>query len=170
MNRLTVTIATMLLAYGLCAISGVNRWMHLWLKDFYSSYALCLWLILVTIFMLFRGREPRSWSACIGFGAAAGYAAGIVAYQLGPALRDRSFVRGMSAIDASPLGYLQLSLFNPVLYLTPVAGVLTSVAFCAFAARRSKSRYVVLSCIAGIVLLAGWGFFFFMRGVLPPRW
>jgi hypothetical protein len=74
----------------------------------------------------------------------------------------------MSAINADFVGYLQASLFNPLLYLTPLAGVLAAVGFCAFRSPNRVNRYVAAG-LAGSVLVVGW-LFFFTRGALPPRW
>lgn len=157
------------LAYAVCAVSGVNRWMFIWLKGFYPSYALVAWVILLLLLVVFGGILQRRAKAWLLIGLVFGYVAGAVAYQLAPAIRDGSFTRSVSTVKADGLiAYIQTSALYPLLCLSPVLGVLAVSAFLAFVRPTKNARYLV-GGLAGAILVIGWSFFL-SRGGRPPMW
>jgi hypothetical protein len=168
MKRSIIAIVSVLLTYGVCAVSGVNRWMYIWLKGFYPTFVACLWIILallLSIFAVKSGVPRRRW---IVAGAVAGYISGVVAYQIGPALRDGSLVRAASTIRTNGMfSYIGMSLAYPLLILTWLPGIIAAILLTTMA-RRIGGRYIALGVVA-VVVIAGWTFFL-MRGVVPLKW
>lgn len=166
MSRAAVSLFSVFVAYGLCAASGLNKWMYIWLKGFYPSYAVCMWGVLTILFTLYGvGSQTGSLKWLVGPGM--GYLAGIVAYQLGPAIRDGSFVRSTSTVAVHGLPtYLGTSLIYPLLCLSPVVGTIAAVVFMAFTHR--TGRYAA-AAVVGAVFVIGWSFFL-GHGALPPQW
>jgi hypothetical protein len=167
MNRIAASLFSVFVAYGVCAASGVNRWMYIWLKGFYASYAVCMWVIFALLFTLYGVHSKIRSQMWVVVGLTTGYLAGIVAYQLGPAIKDGSFLRSTSTVAVQGLPtYLETSALGPLLCLSPLAGMIAAVVFMAFTEK--TSRYVA-GAVLGAVFAVGWGFFL-SHGALPGRW
>jgi hypothetical protein len=167
MNRVAASLLSVVVAYGLCAASGVNKWMYVWLKAFYPSYVVVLWVLLAVLFSLYGARTQarnRSW---VLVGPAVGYLAGLIAYQLAPAIRDGSFARGTATIAAQGLlPYAETSALHPLLCLSPIVGLVAAAVLVALT--QPAARYVAASVVA-IVFVIGWSFFL-SHGALPTQW
>jgi hypothetical protein len=167
MNRTSASVLSVLLAYGICAASGINRWMYIWLKGFYPYYAICMWLMFALLFMLYGIRaKPQRWT-WVSLGPVVGYLAGVAAYQLAPFVKDGSFVRSTTTIATQGLTtYAATSLLYPLLCLSPLVGVTATVMFMAFT---EKTFRYTAAAVLGSICVIGWGFFL-SHGALPPRW
>ncbi len=169
MSRQLAAGSSVLVAYFICALSGVNQWDHVWLKSFYPAYAVVLWVTLSSIVLLISRTNANPRRGLLFFGAAAGYLAGIVAYNLGPAIRDGSFMRILSTIEADGvLSYIALSAVYPLLLLSPVTGVIAVAVFAMLSRSTKEDRYFAI-VIVSVVIISGWTFFL-TRGGLPLRW
>lgn len=169
MNRAAACLASIGIAYGVCAVSGVNRWMYMWLKGFYPAYVTCLWVALSVMLALLCTRfgDLRGWRLLLGAGV--GYVAGIVAYQVAPAIRDGSFVRSASTIKVDGLlSYIGMSIAFPLLCLSPLTGLIAGLAFSALSRSSKVDRYVAAGVLTAVVV-AGWSFFLSRSGV-PAKW
>ena len=166
MNR-AASMLSVLLAYGVCAASGVNRWMYVWLKGFYPSYAVCMWLVFTLLFMLYGLRaKPRTWT-WLRIGPLSGYLAGVVAYQVGPAVRDGSFARAAGTVTTQGLAtYAVTSALYPLLCLSPLVGIVATVLFGVLIGK--TPRYVA-AAVVGMMFIIGWAFFL-SHGAVPARW
>jgi hypothetical protein len=167
MNRIAASLLSIVLAYGVCVTSGVNKWMYVWLKGFYLSYAVCMWVVFAVLFVLYGVRTQIRRGSWVVVGPAVGYLAGVVAYQIGPAVRDGSFVRSTTTIATQGLAtYAGTSALFPLLCLSPLVGMLSVVVFMGFT--RKTHRYVA-AAVVGTVFAIGWAFFL-SHGALPVRW
>src|SRR5215212_3383433 len=159
MTRFVTTISSVLLAYGVCVLSGINRWMYAWLKAFYPWYAAVMWVTLAVVFVVCANGFGRLHKSLITAGGLAGYFAGIIAYHFGPALMDGSLARSASTIKADGVWeYLEAAAFSPLLLLTPIAGVVAAVAFAALSRSTRTDRYLAAT-VAVLIFVAGWAFF-----------
>jgi hypothetical protein len=167
MNRVLASLLSVLFAYAICAASGVNKWMYIWLKMFYPWYAISMWALLAILFTIFSVRSQtggRHWAVV---GPALGYLSGLTAYQIGPAMRDGSFVRSGTTIASQGLAtYTATSAIHPLLCLAPVVGLMTAAMFIMLARREGRYGAAV---VVGCVFVIGWGFFL-SHGALPVRW
>ena len=128
-----------------------------------------MWVALGLITLVCGNHAAKLHRSLLLFGAGVGYVAGIVAYNLGPAVRDGSFARSVSTIEADGVvTYLGLSTFYPLLLLSPIAGVMALATFAALFRSTKTDRYFAVAA-ASVVLIGGWAFFL-TRGALPPRW
>ena len=169
MTSSAAAVLSVLFAYLVCAVSGVNRWAYAWLKSFYPTYAVVMWVALALMALMFAGYATKLRRSLLFFGAVAGHLAGIVAYNLGPAIRDGSFTRSISMIEADGLlSYVELATFYPILLLSPIGGIVAAAAFVALFRSTKTDRYRAAAA-GGVVIVAGW-VFFLMRGALPPHW
>jgi hypothetical protein len=167
MNRTTSSLLSVILAYGICAASGVNKCIYMCMKAFYPSYVASMWVVLAVLFTLYAVRIQVSSRTWMVVGPLVGYVAGIVAYQLGPAIRDGSFVRSTNTIATEGLtSYAVTSVLYPLLCFSPVVGLIASAVFVAFT--RSATRYIAVG-VVGVVFVVGWSFFL-SHGALPTRW
>lgn len=167
MNRIAASLLSVVVAYGLCAASGVNKWMYVWLKAFYPSYVVVMWVLLAVLFTSYGARTQVRNRRWVFVGPAVGYLAGVIAYQLGPAMRDGSFARGTATIATQGfLTYAGTSALYPLLCLSPVVGLVTAAVLIAFT--EPAARYVAASVVA-IVFVIGWSFFL-SHGALPAQW
>jgi putative Mn2+ efflux pump MntP len=142
--------------------------MYIWLKGFYPSYAVCMWGVFAVLFMLYGiGSQTQALKWLVG--PSTGYLAGIVAYQLGPAIRDGSFVRSTSTVAVQGLpAYVGTSLLYPLLCLSPVIGMIAAVVLTAFT--RRTDRYAAAAVVVVVaVFVIGWSFFL-GHGALPAQW
>jgi hypothetical protein len=166
MTRTTVSLFSVLVAYLVCAASGLNKWMCIWLKGLYPSYAVCMWGAFALLFTLYRA-DSRSRGLKWLAGLATGYLAGVVAYQLGPAIRDGSFARSTSTVAMYGLPtYVGTSLLYPLLCLSPVVGMIAAVVLTAFT--RRTDRYAATAVIVAAFVI-GWSFFL-GHGAFPTQW
>jgi hypothetical protein len=167
MNRSAASMVSVLLAYGICAASGVNKWMYVWLKGFYASYVVCMWLVFTVTFLLFVVRAKRPAWTCVGIGAVVGYFAGVLAYQIAPAARDGSFVRITTTVATQGVAtYAATSALYPLLCLAPLVGIAATLMFMMMT---EKTPRYVAAAVVGAMFVVGWGFFL-SHGVLPARW
>jgi hypothetical protein len=167
MSRIAASLLSVVFAYGICATSGVNKWMYIWLKTFYPSYAISMWVLFAILFTLYTVRfqvRSRSW---VLIGPALGYLAGVIAYQIGPAIRDGSFVRSSTTIASQGVTtYTATSALYPLLCPSPVVGLIATAIF--MLSNRRTGRYTA-AAIVGCVFVVGWTFFL-SHGALPARW
>jgi hypothetical protein len=140
------------------------------LKAFYPAYLSVMWVTLACLFVVFAPYLALvRRRAALSIGAVAGYVAGLIAYTVGPAMMDGSFARITSTIGVYGLArYIEVSLFYPVLILSPVAGVVTAAVFAALSRSAIADRYLA-AAIGGGMFVGGWTFFL-TRGVLPFHW
>ncbi|HEY0158982.1 MAG TPA: hypothetical protein VGF28_16980 [Thermoanaerobaculia bacterium] len=167
MYRLAISLLSVLLAYATCVVSGVNRWLYMWLKSFYAPYVVSMWVSFTVLFTLYGMRRAIRNSRWIFIGPAVGYLAGAIAYQLAPVIRDGSFARGAAtmAIDGVAT-YAGVSALYPLLCLAPVIGLIAAAILTILS--RASDRSVAVGVVA-VVFVVGWSFFL-SRGVLPVRW
>jgi hypothetical protein len=169
MKRISIALVSTAFAYVVCAVSGINRWTYIWLKSFYGGYAVSSWIVLAVVLVILSVRLEQARITRLLFGLAAGYLAGIVGYQLAPIVRDGSFVRAASTIQAEGLlSYIGVSLVFPLICLSPLTGLIAMAGTSAVLPRSDGDRYVVVG-ITALVIIVGW-FFFLSCTSVPTKW
>jgi hypothetical protein len=169
MNRVTACLTSLVLTYLLCAISGVNRWMFIWLKRFYPSFAIIFWGMVACMFVIGVNGVRRRFLATLMVGVFGAYAAGIIAYALAPSFADGSWARLISTIHVFGLGrYAAVSLLYPLLLLSWLGGVVAVFLVYSVTMQSRKGLYIGLVTAVSVTGV-GWTFFV-IHHANPAKW
>jgi hypothetical protein len=165
-NSTLNALLALALAYVACALSGINEWTFIWLKSFYLPYSFALWTTLA-LYTITRLHTKHDQIIGIPEMVLAGYISGLIAYQMGPILRDGSFLRAQSTVIIyGPIQYLRTSATFPLLCASPLVGLIVGLTLTMITRPKARLRAAVA---AGSILIAGWAFFL-PRGSFPAHW
>jgi hypothetical protein len=169
MNNVAKCLASILIAYGVCALAGVNRWAYIWLKGWYPIWEGMSWTLLAIMLTSLSRFVYGSRLRWLGFGAASGYAAGIVVYQVEPLLRDGTFRNTVATIRVDGfLTYIGVAALFPILTLSWLTGLAAAAAFAAIARQGATDRRLA-AYLLGAMVVMGWAFFLSHDGI-PMKW
>jgi hypothetical protein len=164
LRRVASWLASLLLTYGICGLSGVNRLMSMTLRRYYSLCEGLTWGVLAVILILIPRQSSLTRSRWLLVGTVGGYATGVLVYQIAPVIRLASFQAASATIRGGGVfAYVGLSIVMPVLALSWLLGFIAAAIYVALT-RRSVSDIRVALYLVGAVLIVGWTFFLFYRG------
>jgi hypothetical protein len=143
--------------------------MSIALKAYYSLWVVLTWGLLAIILIGLSGQSSRAWWRWLLVGVAAGYIAGILVYQIAPAIMAGSVHNALAIMRAGGLlTHIGLSMLVPLMTMSWLLGLITAAMFAAVK-RHSGHDIRVALYIVGTVVICGWVFFLAQQRI-PVKW